>query len=46
MKQQIRILGIDDSPFKFGGGKALVVGTLVRIPISIFNSQLSLDTQK
>lgn len=32
MKQQIRVLGIDDSPFKFGGGKALVVGVLVRVP--------------
>jgi len=32
MKQQIRLLGIDDSPFKFGDGKALVVGTLVRVP--------------
>jgi len=32
MKQQIRILGIDDSPFKFGGGRALVVGALVRVP--------------
>ncbi len=32
MKQQIRVLGIDDSPFKFGGGNAVVVGALVRIP--------------
>ena len=32
MKQQIRILGIDDSPFKFGDKKALVIGALVRIP--------------
>jgi hypothetical protein len=32
MKQQIRILGIDDSPFRFGDRKALVVGALVRIP--------------
>ncbi len=32
MKQQVRALGIDDSPFKFGGGKALVVGALVRVP--------------
>lgn len=32
MKQQIRILGIDDSPFRFGERKALVVGALVRIP--------------
>jgi hypothetical protein len=32
MKQQIRVLGIDDSPFKFGAGNALVVGVLVRLP--------------
>ena len=32
MKQQVRVLGIDDSPFKFGKGTALVVGALVRIP--------------
>jgi endonuclease V-like protein UPF0215 family len=32
MKQQIRVLGIDDSPFEFGTGNALVVGALVRIP--------------
>ena len=32
MKQQVRILGVDDSPFEFGGGRSLVVGTLVRAP--------------
>jgi len=32
MKDQIRILGIDDSPFRFGGGKALVVGAVMRAP--------------
>ncbi len=32
MKQQMRVLGIDDSPFKFGDCKALIVGALVRIP--------------
>lgn len=32
MKQQIRILGIDDSPFKFKDKTALVVGALVRAP--------------
>ena len=32
MKPQVRILGIDDSPFKFGDSKALVVGALVRVP--------------
>ncbi len=32
MKQQVRILGIDDSPFRFKEEKALVVGALVRAP--------------
>lgn len=32
MKQQIRILGIDDSPFKFKDKNALVVGAVVRAP--------------
>ncbi len=32
MKQQIRVLGIDDSPFEFGERKALVVGVVARVP--------------
>lgn len=32
MKQQVRILGVDDSPFDFGGGRSPVVGALVRAP--------------
>jgi len=32
MKPQVRILGIDDSPFGFDDDKAIVVGTLVRVP--------------
>ncbi|UCE91361.1 MAG: DUF99 family protein [Methanobacteriota archaeon] len=32
MKQQVRILGVDDSPFKFGDQRSLVVGALVRVP--------------
>ena len=32
MKAQIRVLGIDDSPFKFRDEKALVVGAMVRVP--------------
>jgi endonuclease V-like protein UPF0215 family len=35
MKQQIRILGIDDSPFEFGDGRSLVVGVLMRAPAYI-----------
>lgn len=32
MKPQIRILGIDDSPFKFGDKKTVVIGVVMRIP--------------
>jgi endonuclease V-like protein UPF0215 family len=32
MKDQVRVLGIDDSPFKFGDRTSLVVGALVRAP--------------
>ena len=32
MKSQIRVLGIDDSPFEFGYSAALVVGALIRLP--------------
>ncbi|UCG69387.1 MAG: DUF99 family protein [Thermoplasmata archaeon] len=32
MKPQIRILGIDDSPFKFGDKKTCVIGVMMRIP--------------
>lgn len=32
MKQQVRILGLDDSPFSFDDGRSLVVGALVRAP--------------
>jgi endonuclease V-like protein UPF0215 family len=32
MKPQVRILGIDDSPFRFEDGESLVVGALVRVP--------------
>lgn len=32
MKPHVRVLGIDDSPFTFGAGTALVVGALMRVP--------------
>jgi endonuclease V-like protein UPF0215 family len=32
MKEQIRVLGIDDSPFRFSDGRSLVVGAVVRLP--------------
>lgn len=32
MKDQVRVLGVDDSPFEFGDQRSLVVGALVRAP--------------
>jgi len=32
MKSQVRILGIDDSPFKFDDIKTMVIGVVMRIP--------------
>jgi endonuclease V-like protein UPF0215 family len=32
MKEQVRVLGVDDSPFTFRDGKSLVVGALLRTP--------------
>mgnify|MGYP001065743516 FL=1 len=32
MKGQVRVLGVDDSPFGFGESRSLVVGVLVRAP--------------
>ncbi len=32
MKTQIRVLGIDDSPFNFGDKKTSVIGVVMRIP--------------
>jgi endonuclease V-like protein UPF0215 family len=32
MKPQVRVLGIDDSPFHFEDDRALVVGVVVRLP--------------
>ncbi|MDH3365001.1 MAG: DUF99 family protein [Thermoplasmata archaeon] len=32
MKPHVRVLGIDDSPFRFGDNRSLVVGALVRVP--------------
>jgi hypothetical protein len=32
MKEQARVLGVDDSPFSFGDERSLVVGALVRAP--------------
>jgi len=46
MKQQVRILGIDDSPFKFGEEKVLVVGAVVRVPNyleGVLRSEVTVD---
>jgi endonuclease V-like protein UPF0215 family len=32
MKKQIRVLGIDDAPFRFGDGRTIVIGVVMRIP--------------
>ena len=32
MKPQVRVLGIDDSPFSFRDEKALVIGVVIRLP--------------
>jgi len=35
LKRQVRVLGIDDSPFTFQSEKALVVGVVARLPMYI-----------
>jgi endonuclease V-like protein UPF0215 family len=35
MKKQVRVIGIDDSPFSFGSKTALVVGVVSRLPTYI-----------
>lgn len=46
MKAQVRILGIDDSPFRFKDEKALVVGALIRLPNyleSVMRTEVTVD---
>jgi len=46
MKSQVRILGIDDSPFRFGDKESLVVGALVRAPNyleAVMKTQVDVD---
>ncbi len=46
MKQQIRLLGVDDSPFRFQDRKAAVVGALVRLPNyleGVMKSEVTVD---
>ncbi len=35
MKKQVRVLGIDDSPFSFRDSTALLVGVVARLPMYI-----------
>lgn len=35
MKRQVRVLGIDDSPFTFQSKKALLVGVVARLPMYV-----------
>ncbi|MEE8232829.1 MAG: DUF99 family protein, partial [Thermoplasmata archaeon] len=32
MKEQVRVLGLDDGPFSFGDPTVVVVGVVVRLP--------------
>jgi len=32
LKSQVRVLGFDDAPFRFGPQKVLVIGTVMRLP--------------
>jgi hypothetical protein len=32
LKSAVRVLGVDDAPFRFGAGKVLVVGAVLRLP--------------
>jgi len=46
MKTQVRVLGIDDSPFRFKDEKALVVGALIRLPNyleSVMRTEVTVD---
>lgn len=46
MKKQVRVLGIDDSPFSFRTERALVVGVVARLPMymeGIMRTEVSVD---
>jgi len=46
MKHQVRVLGIDDSPFEFGDSTALVIGALMRPPNyleSVMKTEVAVD---
>jgi endonuclease V-like protein UPF0215 family len=41
VKPQVRVLGIDDAPFSFGGGKVPIVGVVVRLPAYVEGVMMS-----
>lgn len=41
MKPQVRVLGIDDAPFSFGGGKVPIVGVVLRLPAYVEGVMMS-----
>jgi uncharacterized protein len=46
VKSQVRVLGIDDAPFSFGGRKVPIVGVVVRLPgyvEGVMMSEVSVD---
>ncbi len=46
IKSQIRVLGIDDSPFTFQSKKALIVGVVARLPMyieGIMRTEITVD---
>jgi hypothetical protein len=46
MKDQVRVLGIDDAPFKFGDGEVPIVGAMLRAPSyleAVMTSSVNVD---
>jgi uncharacterized protein len=41
VKPQVRVLGIDDAPFSFGGRKVPIVGVVVRLPAYVEGVMIS-----
>ena len=46
MKEQVRVLGIDDAPFSFDDGRVPIVGVVVRLPgyvEGVMTSEVAVD---
>ncbi|UCF08283.1 MAG: DUF99 family protein [Thermoplasmata archaeon] len=46
MKPQIRVLAVDDSPFKFGDERVLVIGVVMRVPAymeAVLRTEVAVD---